>query len=229
MSGKFTSNPKSRIRLLVPLAAVILTFAVMAIFFWNFFYRVIVQPLYNLYVLMYYAVNSIPQGIYHLIIIAACFFIAAWAIANAYAKSRTSLTAVSDDIEGEALDVESRYQFWRLETHNIKYSKFARDDFSRNARRLILQIIAHQEHLPYEEVEDLAESGMLNLPAPISDLIRTRSLDLKHKPDQQRMPLVRQLFWSLGLIRQGSDPFIDEKVNAIIDFIEQRLEIVHYE
>lgn len=230
MTTKPAKEPKSRLRLLVSIAAVVLTFAIMAIFFWNFFYQSIVQPLYNLYVLIRYGINSIPQGIYHIVIIMTCLFIALWSIAQTFTRGRNPQNgSITDSLDIESQDVESRYQFWRLETRNLRYSKFARDDFARNARRLILNILAHQEHLPYEEVEDLAESDMLKLPQPITDLIHTRSLDTKQKSDQKHTSLSRQIAESLGFFRQKPDPFVEEKVNAIITFIEQRLEIVHHE
>jgi hypothetical protein len=217
-------------RLLVSLAVVILTFAVMAIFFWDFFYRVIVQPLYNLYVLIYYGINSIPQGVYHLIIVTVCFLIAVWTLTNAFARYRaTHNRSMQATRDATSQDVESRYHFWRLETRHLRDNKFSRDHFAIHARRLILNILAHQEHLPYEDAEDLAESGRLKLPPQIAELIRTKSLDEKPKTEQPPIPLATRILRSLGFINPESDPFVDDKVNAIITFIEQRLEITHHE
>jgi hypothetical protein len=135
-----------------------------------------------------------------------------------------------DNVPPYPADSASRYRFWRMETGTLTRSNFARNDFARNTRRLILEIIAHQEHRPWEEIERRVMRGEAVLPPLVDALIRDRELRSSRPVKTGLDAMLTRIARRLGLpLPETPDPAMEEQVNAIIHFIEERLEIVRDE
>ena len=223
-------SDSERLRWIISAAAVFVVFAILAIFFWDFLSRVIVLPIYNFFILARYGINSVPQGVFLILFVVAGIVIAIRSTSTAFREQRSDTReGVDDGVSEYAVDTTSRYHFWRLETGTLYRSDFARMDFARSARRLILEVLAHQEHRRWDEVEQMVLRNQLKLPPLIDELIRERMLRTSYAEHGKIVQVYSQIARTIGLLKDETDPVLDEHVNAIIEFIEQRLEILHHE
>ncbi|HMN60532.1 MAG TPA: hypothetical protein PJ988_09225 [Anaerolinea sp.] len=123
----------------------------------------------------------------------------------------------------------SRYQYWLWYFSSFQVSHFATEHMARNLARLLIDILAFQENLTADEVEDRVYTGQLDLPDDVRALIKTRQFDFTRSDPPA---LVRFLDRLLRRQRAPVSNQIDnrearEKITRIIHFIEDRLEISH--
>jgi len=217
-------------RLLFSILGVVVVFAVLALFFWSFLRDTVVLPLYRFFIILRYGVNSIPQGFFLFIIFLVLLVIIIRAVSMTFKGQVSLFRFEGDDVAAYPADFTSRYRFWRLQTSTLYRSNFARNDFARNARRMILELIAHQEHRTWDEIERLVMLGEMTLPPLIDELVHERSLRSSRADKRGLDAFLTRTARQLGIpIADQPDPVLDEQVNAIIQFIEERLEIVHNE
>ncbi len=123
----------------------------------------------------------------------------------------------------------SRYQYWLWYISSFQLSAFSSEGLARSLARFITEIIAYQEHLTLDQVEHLVYEDALGLPEEIGDLIKTRRLF----KEQRTPPPIRRFIDRLLRRRIIPEPDqIDtsqerEKIDRIVRFIEERLEIQH--
>ncbi len=123
----------------------------------------------------------------------------------------------------------SRFQYWMWYITTYRISPFANENLARNLSRLLLEIIAHQEHLTLEETESSLQKGNLNLPDDIRQFLLTRRLT---KSTPQVRPVRR---WIDRLLQRAMPNRLEpqessearQKLERITQFIEDRLEIQH--
>jgi hypothetical protein len=122
----------------------------------------------------------------------------------------------------------SRYQFWLWYINTFNKSHYAQEMLARSLFHLITDIIMYQEHLEFNEVTALIDSGELNVPPEILEFLRARELyELKH-PYNWLDRLLDRLHLG-NLLRRDDGGFqLDEasgRIEHIIRFIEDRLEV----
>jgi len=123
----------------------------------------------------------------------------------------------------------SRYQYWLWYISSFQLSAFSSEGLARSLARFVLDILAYQEHLTLDEVERLIFAGELDVPADIRELIQTRRLWKK----TTRQTPVRRFIDRLKRRKMVTEPDQKDsaedraKLDRIVEFIEERLEIEH--
>ena len=121
----------------------------------------------------------------------------------------------------------SRYEYWLWYLNSYQFSEFSAEHMARNLTRLMLEIVAFQEHLTVEQAEEQVISGELVLPDEIKGLIKNHHL-ITIPPNRN---LIQRFIHRFIRIRPETQvDEIDEqetrkKIIHIIKFIEERLEI----
>ena len=223
------SERKINTRLLISSLAAMIIFGVFAIFFWDLLRENIVLPLYRFWILFRYGVNSVSQVLILFLALAGGVILVIRALDITFKQDVVEKQNGFGGLDFYAGDYSSRYRFWRMVTTPLYHSQFARNDFMRNSRRIILELIAHQQHRSWEEVETMVMQNQIQLPPLIDELVRERTLRCTFRQKTALQEYFEGIARRLGLIHDLPDPILDEHINAILQFIEERLEITHDE
>jgi hypothetical protein len=197
------------------LLATLLIFSVLTLVAWDFVREAIVVPLTYLFWLVGLILKSIPQEIYLIGLILVAVIIALNTLKRLQRK--TSNPGFIKAGPGDA----SRYRFWLRLCATAPASEYPRLELARETRRLIISVLAYQEGLTPAEVEQKIVSGDLAVPVTIKQFIHDRDFPFTLPP--------RQRFWQRFNRKadQQSDPLLNQSLEEIAQFIENRLEIVH--
>jgi hypothetical protein len=199
----------------VAVLATLLIFSVLTLVAWDFVREAIVVPLTYLIWLGGLILNSIPQEIYLIGLIIVAGVIALNTL-NKLQRKPASTRFIGAQ-SGDA----SRYRLWLRLFKAAPAADYSRLELARETRQLIVSVLAYQEGLTPPEVEQKIVSGALPVPDQVSRLFRER--DLRSTP--QSTPR----FWQ-RLLRKADrqpDPMLNQSLEEIVQFIENRLEIVH--
>jgi hypothetical protein len=204
-----------RVWLGVAVLATLFIFSVLTLVAWDFVREAIVVPLAYLLWLGGLILKSISQEIYLVGLIIVAGVIALNTLNKLQRKSagtRFSSTG-SDDA--------SRYRLWLRLCAAAPANEFSRLELARETRQLIVSVLAYQDGLTQAEVEQKIVSGAL----PMPDTVRT----LFHERDLISTPRPTPRFWQRFIRRtdKQSDPLLNQSLEEIAQFIENRLEIVH--
>ena len=216
-------------RLLLSIFSGLIIFGVVAIFFWEFLRETIVLPIYRFAIILRYGINSVPQFVFLFLIVIIGFILAIRALHFAFEKDAGEEQSGNGYFTSYSASYSSRYRYWKMQTAPLGHSEFARNDFVRNTRRLVLELIAHQQHRTWLEVETLAMDGQVSLPPMIEELVCQRTLRRTPRKVNFFIGLYETISKRFGVINDRPDPVLDEHINAILQFIEERLEINHDE
>lgn len=197
------------------LLTTLLIFSVLTLVAWDFVREAIVIPLAYLFWLGGLILKSIPQEVYLIGLIIVAGIIALNTLNRL--QHRASNQGFTKERPGDA----SRYRLWLRWCATAPASEFPRLELARETRKLIVSLLAYQEGLTPAEVEQKIVSGDLLVPAPVRQFIRDRDFTFTPPP--------RQRFWQRlrRTADRQSDPLLDQSLEAIVQFIETRLEIVH--
>jgi hypothetical protein len=199
----------------VALIATLLIFSVLTLVAWDFVRGVIVVPLTYLLWLGGLILNSIPQELYLIGLIIVAGIIALNTLNKLQRKpasSRFTTTGTGD---------ASRYRLWLRLCAAAPASEYARLELARETRKLVVSVLAYQDGLTQPAVEQKIVSGALPVPDTVGRLFRERDLMSTPQPAPR--------FWQ-RLLRKADrqpDPLLDQSLEEIVQFIEDRLEIVH--
>jgi hypothetical protein len=199
----------------VALVATLLIFSVLTLVAWDFVREAIVVPLTYLIWLGGLILNSIAQEIYLIGLIIVAGVIALNTLNKLQRKpASTRLTSAGS---GDA----SRYRLWLRLCMAAPASEYSRVELAREARKLIVSVLAYQEGLAQPEVEQKIVSGALPVPDTVRKLFQERDLMSTPRPPQR---LWQRLMRKAG---RQPDPLLNQSLEEIVQFIENRLEIVH--
>jgi len=123
----------------------------------------------------------------------------------------------------------SRYQYWLWYFSSFQVSQFATEHMARNLSRMLIDILAFQENLTPDEVEDRIYAGQLDLPEDICALIKTRQFSFARPNPPALVRFLDRLLrrQTVTVSNQIDNREAREKITRIIQFIEDRLEIPH--
>jgi hypothetical protein len=110
---------------------------------------------------------------------------------------------------------------------NLAANRYTWNSFSWEARNLILALLVYQEGLDHAEVIARIDDGTLPVPDPVKRLIQHKVIwsDQPRPGAVERMLLrLRQALFKVDL---PPDTQLDQQVEAIVGFIEHRLEITY--
>ena len=202
--------------LLLALVIFTLAFGVLTVLFWSYMTDKILIPVYHLLWVCSLIINSIPQHI----------FMALLVVLSVAIGLRTLKNLNYDPYRQPAMYNQSspatRYQHWRIlctYAHGTWYSKTR---LASESCMLILSILASEQGVDSSEAEELVRNGMVDIPDVLRDVIV-----LKHIPDTSSSRLPRILSW-LNWRKADTDPYIDQFLAELINFVENHLEMMPY-
>lgn len=215
--------------LFLAIAGTMLVVGVLVVIFWEFVSENIVLPIYSMLILINYALGSVPQLLYLVLVLVVFAGVAVYRLFVTFQKQKES-AFVSEKRYGGSMT--SRYDSWKRITDNLNRSHFAHEELMRSSRKFILDLLANQQHCDVNEIEHMVLTGELALPANIRALL----LDRRFKSSLPRRSPFKELFYRIGRIFNREDytffaatAAIEAEVDAVLTFIEQRLEISYDE
>ena len=199
----------------VALLATLMIFSVLTLVAWGFVRDVLVVPLTYLIWLGGLILNAIPQEVYLIGLIIIAGIIALNTLNRLQRK-----TLNPGFVKARPGDA-SRYQFWFRLWTTAPTSEYPRLELARETRRLIISVLAYQEGLTPAEVEQKIVSGDLAVPVTIKQFIHDRDFTFTLPPQRR--------FWQRfrPTADTPSDPLLNQSLEEILRFIENRLEIIH--
>lgn len=209
-----------RAKVALAFALMVLLFGLLTLLFWDFIRDVVIVPIYYFVWVVGLTLKSIPQGIYFALLLLLSLFIGLKTLDSVQVRQPFR------QLERNPAQVNTQYRHWKSLCDSVHNSKFYRDRFIWEARKLVLAVLAYEQGIDSAEAETLVRNGTLVVPDAILALI-------ERKIPAARSPLVgatgvlarlRRLF-----VRGDADRNleIDRLVVEVIGFIERRLEIDH--
>ncbi len=206
-----------RTRLVVAFLLVALVFSLLTLIFWNFVRDTIIVPIYYTLWIIGLLINSLPQEVY----LAALILVSAFIGFNTLIKLRVRHD--QPDTSYLRTPTETRYSYWKRLTTNLYLSRFSKNLFAADARKLILTILAHEYRLDTAEIEAMIHREQIPAPETVRRLIAQGEFQVAAPPPDQLSRILRFLSSSAP----AREPQIDARMDEIIAFIEQHLEIMH--
>lgn len=122
----------------------------------------------------------------------------------------------------------TRYQYWLWYISTFQTSVFTNEHLGRNLSRLVVDILAFQEHLTLDEVDERVRARTLALPEEIRQLVLTHRLP-GQAPSSRRIQrwIDRILKRKPQTTELTANPEAQNTILNIISFIEERLELQH--
>jgi hypothetical protein len=211
----------NRLRLIIVLGLTVIVFGTLTLFFWDFVRETIAIPVYYLLWVSDLTLKSIPQQAYLALLIVVSLIIAFNTLRNVKV-SRLEFRTVEE--KSTSL---TRYIFWRRVFDNLYVSLFSREQFARDARKLILAILAYQEDVSDAAIETMIQDGTLAVPDTVKNLIQRQGLQAMPPAPMTLKNRLSQ--WRDRLLGSSTprDPQLDQQVEEVIKFIEQQLELTY--
>ncbi|MBN1312057.1 MAG: hypothetical protein JXB30_11620 [Anaerolineae bacterium] len=121
----------------------------------------------------------------------------------------------------------SRYRFWLRRCRQMDSSAFFLDDMSSEMRRLLLSVLAYQEHRDTSEMERLIVRGAFDVPPAVRDLVTSRRLGDLAKLNKQKGVLARlwERLWRGSASSQlPAENAAEQQLEQVVAYLEERLE-----
>ena len=213
----------NRVRVVVAVLAVTFIFSILTLLFWTFVRDTIVIPVYYVLWVIGLFLNSVPQGLF-------AGFLAIIGLVIAF----NTLTSLPHRSGGAApvkapVQVDTRYQHWRRLSENIYISRFARNLFMSDARKLIVSILAYENGIDAAEVMDLLRADAFDLPDGVRALFQQSDQQDELAAPIPSEPLIQRLRRLLRLSNANAprNPQVEALVADILNFIEYHLETAY--
>lgn len=210
-----------KFRIVLAVLVVALIFGILTLLFWDFVRDTIVVPIYYVVWLGGLVLKSIPQGIFVGILSLIGLLIALNTL------SRIQLRRDERNPERGRIQADTRYQHWRRLSDNLYASRFSRNMFFADARKLIVSVLAYEQGIDAAEVTPLMRSGALEVPESIRALFQQSEIQDSMSAPTPSENIVRRLRRRLGGQASPLNPQIDSLTADIIGFVEQHLEITY--
>lgn len=202
----------------------LLVIGLCVVFFWDFVSQNVILPIYTAGIIALYGINAVQQSIYLFFLI--LFAGAAAVIFLGSTFSRSKLPQYSG-YSKYSIEIENPYTYWHVHCRNLARNKFANDEFARVARKLLLEVLAYQEHRDVIEIESMVLREELELPVEIQHLLVSRKLLSSAKEYNWLQRQWHQLLQRFNKDIHTPTPEVLNEAETIITFLEQRLEIYH--
>jgi len=164
-------------------------------------------PIIDLVRFEYILLRSLPQAIWWWLVLIVMFLYAARVLI-----SRGKSPRLPNRLGTRSLSRARVWIQWIERSQRGDYSKWL---LSRQIAQLTLQIIAHQEKLPFDQVKHEIISGQFQLPAGVEDYIKT---GISAPTFPQYADLISRMGW-----KRGNKP-LDLKVDEVVLFLEKNME-----
>ncbi len=210
-----------KVRVSLIFLAVLYIISLICVVFWDVVREQIIVPLYYLVWVGGLILKSISQKVFLVLLVIGCFIIGASTINRLRGKESKKPSAKPSTV------VTSRYRFWsKLLAHSLT-SEFFRWEFALEARKLIFSIYGFQEGLDLEEAELKIARRELPVPANVKLLVEKREIPTEAPVRNWLDRWIYNILQQFSIQEPQSDQKRSEKIEEIIHYIEDRLEITH--
>ncbi|MFZ6029413.1 MAG: hypothetical protein ACOYYS_17005 [Chloroflexota bacterium] len=122
----------------------------------------------------------------------------------------------------------SRYQFWLKRSHRLSSGGFFLSSLGMELRRMVLTVLAYQEHRDMWELEREIVEKQFDVPPDVQALIAQRQLGEAAPVTQSAWSaLLARFFKAFRLPESASDGLVRQRVENIVAYLEKRLEVKH--
>ena len=204
----------------------ILVLGLLTVIFWDFVSQNVILPIYSFFILAVYGINSVQQSIYLFLLILIATAGSVVFLGSAFSQDKPPQYG---SFAQYAIDIDNPYAYWKMHTGNLTRNVFSNEEFARVSRKLLLEMLAYQEHRDPIETEMMILRQELELPPEVQYVIEHRKLRASaQEANWFQRQWRRILRW---INRDNHTPTTEalQEVEAIITFLEQRLEIYHNE
>ncbi len=194
----------------------------LVVFFWDFVSANVIMPIYAAGIIILYGVNSVQQSIYLFFLILIAGAIAVIFLGSTFSRARMP------EYRGYAqysIEIDDPYAFWQMQCRNLARNAFANEEFARVSRKLLIDLLAYQEHRDPEEIEMMVIRHEFALPSAVQYVIEHRKLNANAQALNWFQRQWHSLLRLLNRDAHTPTPESIREVEAIIAFLEQRLEI----
>lgn len=199
--------------LLLAFIIFVLLFSVLSVLFWDIVTDTILVPIYYFVWVCGLLINSVPQGIYLMLLVSGSI------ITGVKMLESLPMNRRRGPAPSRQLNSGTRYAHWRTVCAYASANWLSKGRLAFDARQLILSIVAFEQGVDIPEAEKMALSGELDIPDSLLHVIRTKSIPDGHP---------RRLFWRRRAVHRAgtySDPHVDQFLSEFIRFMESHLEI----
>ena len=214
-------NVRSAVIILITLALC----GILIFFFWDFFKAQVVLPLYGFVILISFGIKSVPQGIFLFLLSAFCLVFILHSLNQVFGKD---VVEEYTPIVAYGIEVVSRYEFWRNQCSHLNKNSFTHQEFMLSTRRLILNILANQEHKEIFEIEQQIKNRDMAVPESVCEFLCERRLRVVPPKRNWTGRMIYRIQRLVGYSPETKMPAaLELQVAEIIEFIEYRLEIIY--
>jgi len=198
---------------------------VLIFFFWDIFKTHVVLPLYGLLILINFGINSVSQGIFLFLLAAVCLVFILHSLNRVFGKD---VVEEYTPIVAYGIEVVTRYEFWRNQCSHLNKNSFSHQEFILSIRRLILNILANQEHKEIFEIEQQIKNRKLEVPESVCEFLCERRLRVAPPNRNWVGRMIYRIQQLIGYSTETKIPAaLELQIAEIIEFIEYRLEIIY--
>ena len=208
-----------KLKLGLAFVLMVIGFSLFTLLYWDFVRDTVVVPIYYVLWVGGLILKSIPQWLFVALLTGISILISLNTLRDIRGKPAGKSTQVSP------LSADTRYQHWRRLYDNVYISRFSRNLFITDARKLILSILAYERGIDVVQAEALVRSGGLDLPEGIRTLIRQRELQEAAPLTSRTQDAISRLRRLLSRDKAQPNPQVDSLVAETIAFLEQHLEM----
>jgi hypothetical protein len=213
---------KTRLRWVAVALALFLFFFTLVLFAFRDFVREgVVVPILYVFWLGGLIANSISQIYYVLGLFALGVILAVASLRYFF---------VGFQLPAERLPVveePSRYQFWFRRCRHIASSSFFLSNLGMELRRLVLMVLAYQEHRDMWELEREIIENEFEVPPDVQALISQRQLGDTPKEQRAWKARLARFLRAFRPPESNSGGFVRQRVENIVAYLEKRLEVKH--
>ena len=219
--------PFKPVILIAILAILVLVTVALAIYLQSWVRVHILVPLYFFFWVLGQYFQGTPQVVYWAALVIFSF--------AAVSKSVSARIAPGPIVGrgGHTAPRRDRLSFWLLQIYRCVMGDFSRQQFNHNLSTLLLETLAHREHMQVKDLEESLEAGTFVVPEKIKAFLDRRRMD-RAQPMPRFWNRLRYNLRELVLNLSSNpdkrreiflDGYLKQEVDEVLKFLEQQVEI----
>lgn len=161
------SLSKPVVRYLIIAAVFLLGLLILSVFLGGYIRQVVVLPIEFVIYLFGLMLRTTPQSLFW----GAMLALALVLVFRSLASPRAVMEPLT--VRGLKIFRHDRFSFWLVQVWMARRGGYGRMNFHHHLRRLVIEMLAYQEHLGRREVEQRLKEGSFDLPVEIQTYLNT--------------------------------------------------------
>lgn len=204
------TKPSLRVRLLLA-GGLSLLATLLVIVFRDAVHEIVVEPLWNIVVVVHLLLGYLPQGLFWTLFILAALYLAAKSLAGQGRPSRSRPTEVQ---------YPGQVGAWARRIHLVARGDYSRWYFLQYLGKLTVSVLADRERLDPREIRRRLKARELDVPPEVQACIQAEMA----VSVPRRLPDVILRLWQRVKTRPQRDSS-DSDLETIVQFLEHQLEV----